>query len=486
MLSTDLFREIRPEFLRLLGSPAARVYLDAADAVEREAALRPGAVTRDEALALVERVVERHGEVEIEDASGQPVRERARMVLERLCAAGWLAAEDRADYRRFVIVEPNAALMLETLRKISRPGAAVFSDKLVGACNALRNTDALRAEPWPTIVKCIEDVRHGEQELRAVAKSVERHTRQQLAAKSLRENLAVVFDEYAGNVGSGAYAELVRSRLPTRLPEAREAVERLQNDADLLHKMADELARREGGEHATAMARVRNRLHDLAQALDRIVPGADEVDRRTADFTRKSLARFRYLQEVTGEHRATVQAFFEKLNAHFAGRRVVDAEAEIAELPAMLIADIKIPAGLESLYAPRLRHALGEVEPLDDEVGDDILDRTQRELAATLRDSLTVARANRFAAEAFEKLGSPISSQELLTSNFAKNWKVTKDELSDIVACLLHAGARDSRYRIQLPRDLGLDESATAGNDRRIHDLVLGDVRIEQFSLAEK
>ena len=146
MLSTDLFSEVRPEFLRLLGSQGARVYLDAADAVEQESALRSAPMSREEALALVERVVERHGEVEIEDAGGQPVRERARIVLERLCAAGWLAADDRADYRRFVMVEPAAALLLETLRKIARPGAAVFSDKLVGVCNDLRNQDALRAE----------------------------------------------------------------------------------------------------------------------------------------------------------------------------------------------------------------------------------------------------------------------------------------------------------------------------------------------------
>jgi hypothetical protein len=473
MLSSDLFREIRPEFLRLLGSPAARVYLDAVDEVEREAALRPGALTREEALALVERAVERHGEVEIEEASGQPVRERARIVLERLCAANWFVATDRTDYQRLVLVEPNASLMLETLRKIARPGAAVFSDKLVGACNALRNRDALYAEPWPTIQNCIEEVRHGEQELRAVAKSVERHTRRQLEAKSLRENLAVVFDEYTANVGRGAYAELVRSRLPTRLPEARDAVERLLNDADLLRKMADELARRDGCELATSMSRVRNQLHHLAQALDGIVPSADEVDRRTADFTRKSLARFRYLQEVTGENRATVQAFFEKLNAQFAGRRVVDAEAEISELPGMLIADIKLPGGLESLYTPRLRHALGEVEPLDDDVGEDVLERTQRQLAATLRDSLTVARANRFASEAFARHGSRVPSAELLHCD---------DDLADLIACLLHASARDAKFRVDIPRDI--EDTST---DARQEDLVLaGTRRLERFTLAKK
>jgi hypothetical protein len=474
MLSTDLYGEVRPEFLRLLGSPAAPLYLDAADALEREAALRPAAVSREEALALLERVAERHGEISLEEeAPGASARERSRVVLGRLCAAGWLSVQDRSDYQSFVLIEPAAAVMLEALRKIARPGAVVFSDKLVKTCHALNNTEALRTEPWQTVSECIEDVRHGEQELRAVAKSVERHTRRQLAAKSLKENLAVVFDEFAGNVGSGAYAELVRARLPTRLPEARDAVERLQNDTDLLHKMAEELSRREGCEHATAVARVRNRLHDLALALDRIVPSADEVDQRTADFTRKSLARFRYLQEVTGEHRATVQAFFEKLNAHFGGRRVADAEAEIKELPPLLLTDIKIPAGLESLYSPRLRRALGEIEPLDDDVGDDVLDRTQRQLAATLRDSMTVARANRFAAEAFEKHGAHVPSAKLVR---------TDDDLADLIACLLHASARDAKYRVDLPREL--DDPAS---DQRHEDVVLaGTRRLERFTLVKK
>jgi hypothetical protein len=65
MLSTDLLREIRPDFLRLLGSPAARVYLDVADQLERESALRSGTLERDEALTLIERIVELHTEIEL-------------------------------------------------------------------------------------------------------------------------------------------------------------------------------------------------------------------------------------------------------------------------------------------------------------------------------------------------------------------------------------------------------------------------------------
>ena len=143
MLSRELFAEIRPEFLRLLGSREAHVYIDAADALEMETALRNGSLPRDEALAIVERVLEQNVEVDFEEANSLDIRERARLVLDRLLAARWLQSNDRADYQRFVLVEPNAGILLEALRKIARPGAAVFSDKLVAACNALRNRQAL-------------------------------------------------------------------------------------------------------------------------------------------------------------------------------------------------------------------------------------------------------------------------------------------------------------------------------------------------------
>ena len=52
MLSTDLFREIRPEFLRLLGAPEARIYIDAADELEQTMALRTGAMTRERVAGL--------------------------------------------------------------------------------------------------------------------------------------------------------------------------------------------------------------------------------------------------------------------------------------------------------------------------------------------------------------------------------------------------------------------------------------------------
>jgi hypothetical protein len=479
MLSEDLFREVRPAFLRILGAPGARVYLDAVDALASESALRTGALGRDEAVALVERVVEHYADVDLEETAGFSAHERARVVIERLIGADWLAAEDRVDYQRFISVEPMAVLLLEALRKIARPGAVEFSDKLVATCNLL-TSGAMDEEPWQTIETCSENVRHGVQELRAVAKSVERHTQRQLAARSLRENLEVVFDQYAEQVGHGAYAELVHARLPTRLSQARYALDRLRNDPELLDRMAAEVQRRQGGEHSAAMARVQNRLHELGEALDRVAPSAEDVDHRTADFTRKSLARFRYLQEVTGEQRAIVQRFFEKLNTDFAGWRVNDAELAIGKAPRLRVCDVKLPAGLDSLYVPRLRHALGEVEPLDEEPSQEQLDHSRRHLAATLRNSLTILRANRFADEAFEKLGKRITSRQLMTSDDAKGWKISENHLADLIACLLHTGARGARFEVQVSHGLH-DTSA----DVPQHDCVFGRTWVQRFILAK-
>jgi hypothetical protein len=474
MLSRELFAEIKPEFLRLLGAREARIYIDSVDALEIETVLRSGSLPREEAIAIVERVVEHHAEVDFEEASGLDTREQARLVLDRLLVARWLQPDDRADYQRFILIEPDASTLLEALRKIARPGAVVFSDKLLAACNALRNREALINEPWQTVESCLEDVRHGIQELRAVTKSIERHTRRQLGAQSLRENLEVVFDQYATQVGHTAYAELVRSRLPTRLPEARVKVQALQVDAEILSRMQDELLRREHGlDPSAAMARVQQRLDELSQALDRVVPSADEVDRRTAEFVRKSLARFRYLQEVTGEHRAAVQRFFETLNTLFAGRTITEAEVEIDELPSLLMMDVKLMSGLESLYAPRLRSTLGEVEPLDDDLTEEQLEHSRQQLAMNLRSSLTVSRANRFAIEAFERLGKRVDSSQLLH---------TDDDLADLISCLLHANSRQACYRVEVERDLQNPEA-----DRRRHDLVLaGTCKLERFALCKK
>ena len=62
-LSNALFREVRPEFFRVLaGAKTGRLYVDALDALERAAAQRVQGIERDDALALIEEAVEAHAD----------------------------------------------------------------------------------------------------------------------------------------------------------------------------------------------------------------------------------------------------------------------------------------------------------------------------------------------------------------------------------------------------------------------------------------
>jgi hypothetical protein len=77
LLATQLFREVRPDFFRVLAGPLARLYVDALDALERETSQRNQGLDRAEALALVEQVVEQHED--LADASDELVAVAASM-----------------------------------------------------------------------------------------------------------------------------------------------------------------------------------------------------------------------------------------------------------------------------------------------------------------------------------------------------------------------------------------------------------------------
>ncbi len=476
-LSTHLFREVRPEFFRVLAGGLARLYVDALDALEAESARRSQGLERDDALALVEQVLERHGDLVAEPgedfAQARTVREKALAVFDSLKRAGWLVEEaNRSDYRQIVFFDPNGTVLLQALRKIALPEGAIFSDKLVHVCTTLANRDAMAEQPWAQVESCLAVLETGLAELRGMQKSIERHTRRQLAAATLKENYSVLFDQFAERIGRNCYAQLVHARLPAKLAEARRAVDELAQ-ADKATAMQTEVMRREPAlspENATA--RVRLRLEDLAQLLEQVEPLADAIDRRTAEFTRRSHARSRYLQETTSENRATVQGFFGELNRRFAGKRIGELEEMGMDVPALKLHEARIFGGLESLYTPRLRRAAGEIEPLDD-TDSRQQDRALAELEGTMRDSLTVGRANQFVAALPGAAGDGVASDRLL-GEFVHN----DEDMASLIACLLHARSADARYQVKVPRDW-------TDADKAVFDSKLG-YRVERFTLVKK
>jgi hypothetical protein len=60
-----------------------------------------------------------------------------------------------------------------------------------------------------------------------------------------------------------------------------------------------------------------------------------------------------------------------------------------------------------------------------------------------MRNSLTVARANRFVAQLPGGKGARFASRDLPIRN--------EDDMDDVVALLLHAESSESRYRIEVP-----------------------------------
>ena len=476
MLAEQLFREIPSNFFGVLTSPNAAVYLDVLDGLERTLSAS-GSLSYDEAQDAVIELLrvrpefspaeEFPGAAELATLSGQ-----ASLILRRLIETGWLHMPQRSDWLRLITLNPNGEILLAALRQIARGEPAQFTDKIQVACGALLNPDAFTEQPYSDLEGCLDNLRRGLRELRQMETSIARHTRHLLAAQTLRENLAVLYDEFSENIGHACYRELVRSQLPTRLLRARRRLDSLLGGEIVLEKMQRERLQRAPATDATsALNEVRLKLDELSRLLDSVEPQAEEIDRRAAEFARRSFARFRYLQEMAGGWRDKVQAIFDWVQRTHAGRRFSDLDETEGDppLPELLITDAGLLSG-DSLRTPHLRRSLAEIEPIGDDISDEQRDAALSEMEANLRNSLHVSRANRFVEQLPGGAGARFTTAELPIR--------TDDEVADVIACLLHADSRDARFEIHVPRV----EEDTSASER---DCKAGMI-LERFVLEKK
>lgn len=479
-LSTALFRETRGSgFFRVLSGKNATFYVDVLDALEREASERAEGMAREEVVALVGEVLEHHPGFEFDGELGENpemqltgTRDKARLLLEHLLKCHWLEEPPRRDWRRTIHFDAHGATLIAALRKIAWPEAAVFTDKLIAVCGMLADEVEISIRPWQIVENCLSNVRQGLNELWSMQKSVQRFTRRQLEEETLGGNLAVVFDDFSEQMSHACYGELVRSRLPLRLPDAVQRIHiRLMDDAVALVDMQTEVLRRNPGMSAeTARAKVHQSLDELVNLVERILPMADEVDRRTADFTRRSLARFRYLQDVTGERRTEVKALFETANRLLAGKRLSIHAGDLPELPALRLPSVKLPAGRDSLYSPPTRRTPLEQEPFEDSTSDADRDEGVRGIERSMRDSLSVQRANKFVQSLPGGKGDRIESRDLSIGG--------ESGLTDLISLLLHSESAEARYRLDIER-VAREESAPPMD-------TLEGFAVERFSIIKK
>lgn len=462
MLSKLLYQEVSPEFFRILCGANARIYIDAIDALRTEMGESVEGLSRQTAIEVVFDVVEHHAGLHLDEGDPDTKaadaaelashRGQAHFILNRLIECGWLSEPQRPDYQRLVYIEPPAEVAIDALRRIATPEHAQFTDRLLMVCNVSTSEDSFDETPWSDLEGCIANAKAGLLELRAMQKSVERLTRRQLAATTLRENLSVLYDEFSDAIGNSCYRELLRVRLPVRLKQAARRLEELAENPFVLEAMQKEVIRRGlATEEKEAMKLIRLRLHELFELLDAIEPQSELMDRRTAEFARRSFARFRYLQEIGSARREQVQAVFEAINERFAGARISELEASTEAFPAVAVTDARLIAGLESLQFPRRRAGSAEATPIDDDLTDEERDACLREMEGNLRDSLTVFRANRFLETLDFDENRRLASSDLPIP--------TMDEITDVAALLLHSGSADAAYRIHLERET-LEEHA--------------------------
>ena len=448
-LSSSLLKETRgTAFFRVLAGKNAPFYVDALDVLERETAERADGIAREEAIQIIAEILECHPGIDFEEAPeahGATPQDRARILLGYLIRCRWLEEPARRDWRRTVQFDAHGSTMMAALRKIAWPDAAVFTDKLVAVCAMLADEVELSSRPWQIVEACTANVKEGLNELRAMQKSVQRLTRRQLEEDTLKGNLTVVFDDYSKQISHACYGELVRARLPLRLPEAvRRIWERLSDDAGAIAEMQNEVLRRNPAISAeSARAKVGAALNDLVILLENVLPMADEIDRRTADFTRRSLSRFRYLQDVTGERRDEVRTLFEAINSALAGRRLSHI-SDFPDLPSLRLPEARLPSGLDSLYSPPIRKAPVEQDAFEDSADDGDRAAGLRDMQRALRESLSVQRANTFVKALPGGKGTSISSADLPIENASA--------LSDVIALLLHAQSSEARYRVDVDR----------------------------------
>jgi len=477
MLSTSLYSgEVSPEFFRVLSGANSRVYIDVLDALEREMGEGTLGLSRQEAVEIAQTVVEHHAGLRMEEEENpahedlESPRGQSNFLLNRLIASGWLSEPQRPDYQRIIYFERQGEIMLDALRRIATPETVQFTDKLQLVCATLVNPESFTENPLSDLEACIANAHLGLQELRGMQKSVERMTRRQLEAQTLRQNLSVLYDDFSETIGHSCYRELVRVRLPIRLKQARKRLEEIEMDIAILERMQSELLRRQLVDDPTqAMSKVRLRLNELLQALDAIEPQAEMMDRRAAEFARRSFARFRYLQEIGGARREQVQAVFEFINKKFAGTRLSDIDAEI-NLPDMLLGEGRVIGGLESLFAPRTRRSVAENTQIDPEPDEADREACLLEMESNLRNSLTVLRANQFIKSIDFGASGSISSSEIPIR--------TEDDIADLAAVLLHSESSDARFRIKSQRESGEVEDVDADSKAGF--------RIERFEIEKR
>ena len=479
LLSEALSRVVPRGFFAPLARPErAGFFIDCIDRLERESAAQAGELGRREALQLISETLTEHGDIDWTqdtDAALADARARANAIFNRLLAARWLDERDLGIDDRRVIVEPTVRWLLDALRKMSATTSAElhsFADTLRGICDEL--ADSKRFDPavqsGEQMVARLGDLSRragtSTNQLNHVYLVLRQFIDRQAGASTGRENLRLVFDEFAVGQHQVCHDELFTRGLFHRLGEARQTVQDFRWSAAFKEQLSAGLAQREPIEITEAQERVGGLLGSLEEVLGSIAFMAREVDGRIAHFHRVSYERYSYLNDRSGLHAETIKQVFEKVEALADGRSLLTTRP--LDLPALRVPQVETFHGVESLYSPRQRRTpvkmLGRLRAI--RAGD--LDAIER-LRRRYNESLSAMRGARFVRKHLPDVGASIASNEFRT--------VGRDDVLDLISTLVHRRYGPVRWRIQQAgRDAAWHPERTAMD---VHDTI----RFERFAV---
>lgn len=472
-------------FFAVLTWRHSRQYIDALDRIEEIQRLRHGTgLNRDELLSVCEQVLQEtplvsteeqkaitpdtardFNQIEANQHSSDDRFLSPASMLRQMLKCQWLEEPKRSDYQRVYYLDSRAELLLDCLRRMAHPEQVNFTDKLHLVCTHLKDESTFSQRPLSDLEACNDNLRYGLQELRSMQQGMARLTQRQLRSESLKENLQVLYDDFSENIGQHCYKSLVSLDLPLRIPEVQQKLDSILKNPMIISQMEAELQKRRPElSPADLTKRVTEKLRETADMLESVEPQAQGVDRRAADFARRSFARFRYLQEVSSGRRSQIRELFEHINKQYAECKMA-AMPEALDLPALKIPSVGLLAGLESLSKPRSNQKIeSERVPLGQDVERSDTNIALSAMSETINNSLNALRANRY----YQSLNVPSSGL-----NVADIPTDGEEWLLDIAGLLVNSETKESHYEITTPKEQGEETSQHRKEEYLIDDFTI-------------
>ncbi|MFT4175872.1 MAG: DUF5716 family protein [Luteolibacter sp.] len=463
-LSQRLQASVSKEFFRPLTRPSSAIYVDCAERLVEEAG-EIGRLHHGESLLLIREVLGSHPDIALEEDEGanlRDARQRASVLFNRMCDAGWLEDQQNGLHERWTLVSPGLRPLLKLLKELAEDEIAelkTFADTVRGVCETLENPTVLDARVHtPEVIRAkVSDINQRLEnailQLHGVEKLISLFDFRQRQSESPSETLRLLYSEFGTGQHMVCYDALRRNGLLPRIQALRAQVADRCDDVLLKERLAAGLAEHYHLSEDEAYDRATAALKNIGHRLAAIRLVADAIDSRMASFNQLSQQRYRYQTELRGRRPEIIKAYCDAVNAASSGRRLASMKETEPDFTPM-IPEVKFFYGIESLARTRRVRNPADLSFGDRPNSSESEEATLAALRERQRLALTPQRAARFVARLISEKSGTISTEHLRIDDI--------DEMLDLLATAAydHAVTPDGtrvRWTVDGPgREIGL------------------------------